>query len=263
MSRFTLLLLVACGPATPTDAPDTALEAPVTCDWSSPGPAMLEGTIEAEQQFAERLAALDVSTIPDPIDLSELAPFQRGVANWMIGRDTGREVSHAELEQAGMLGQAVLVAATGEEGFDFRYLREGLQYAYHCSRPVPADLDEVRARYGDYESWGLTDLPCGLPKDERRKVWTRDDDAIVIAETVTEDGAVRETEILFRDLRDDGQLDFAAYNWNGVLMDRSTFATGGGPTTFGAPYICVSCHASENSVDVQRPVGLGAGCQQP
>lgn len=114
----------------------------------------------------------------------------------------------------------------------------------------------------NYLTWPLVDVPCGLPKDERLKVRTQPTDDRIVAETVTETGAIRETEVLFRNLRDDGQLDFAAYNRNGLLMDRSTFATRGGtPTTFGAPFICVSCHMGGANVDVQHPDGLGAGCE--
>ena len=251
------LTLLACG-GEPTPVVPEVYEAPVSCDWSSPGPPMLEGTVEAEQDFASVLATVDPSSVPDPIDLSGLEPFERGLVNWMAGRRSGTTLAHSDLH--GPLGQAVL-ASFASGTLDLFTLREGLQYSYACDRPLPADLATLKARYGDYLSWPLVDVPCGLPKDERRLVWTHPDDALIVAETVTDDGDVRETEVLFRNLRDDGQLDFAVYNRTGLLMDRSTFATRGGtPTTFGAPFICISCHMGGANVDVQHPDGLGAGC---
>lgn len=256
------ILIAGCATGESEEQLDpTSYDPPVTCDWESPGPDMLEGTIEGEQDFPATLASLDLTTVPDPIDLSGLDPFPRGLINWMVGRRTGRELSHADAQAAGAMGDAVL-ASFASGSFDLGVLREGLQYSYHCSRPLPVDLDALRARYGDYEGWALTDVPCGTPKDERRMVWAHPEQKIVVAETVTEDGSVRETEVLFMDTRDDGQLDFAAYNWNGKLMDRSTFATmGGRPTTFGTPYICISCHMGQSNIDIQHPTGTGAGCR--
>ncbi|MCP4499114.1 MAG: hypothetical protein GY822_03995 [Deltaproteobacteria bacterium] len=46
-----------------------------------------------------------------------------------------------------------------------------------------------------------------------------------------EAGVIRETEVLFFDLRDDGQLDFAAFSEAGDLMDRSEFASASGKRT--------------------------------
>jgi len=275
MSRWIvpLLLLGACqaeeGDGRPpgdtgiSSSPDTWMP-PVDCDtWSSPGPDMLEGTVEAEQDFVARAASVDLSVVPDPVDLSGHSRFEVAVVRWMVGVARGNTLSHSDLEAAGPLGQAVLVAsaAADGDGIDFLVLREGLQHTYHCSRPLPGSLDVLRTRYGDYEEWALEDLPCGAPKDERRRVWSHPDGQVVVAETMTAEGEVRETEVLFYDLRDDGQLDFAAYDEHGDLMDRSTFATvGAGPITFGAPYICISCHTGSDRVDVRRPDGLGAGC---
>jgi hypothetical protein len=227
---------------------------------------MLEGTVEAEQDFAALLEATDTSNLPDPLDLSQLSVFERAVVNWMAGRKKGDELPLSELDDDGMLGEAVKVAFArggGPGDLDFFALREGLQYGYHCSRPLPPDLDTLRERFGEFTEWSLNDIDCGLPKDERRMVWYHPELHVVVAETVDEDGAVRETEVLFWSLRDDEQLDFAAYDEEGRLMDRSTFATAGGvPTTFGAPYICVSCHMGYFSVNEQNPEGLGAGCRQ-
>ncbi len=225
---------------------------------------MLQGTIEAEQDSAARLANTDLSVVPDPLDLRSTSLFERGVIHWMIGRRQGREGSHATLKQAGTLGDVIMIAAavTGGETLDFGVLREGLQYTYTCSRPLPADLDTLKARYGDYLTWPLEDLPCGATKDERRLVWTHPEGRAVVAETVTDAGEIRETEVLFLDLRDDDQIDFGAYDEAGQIVDRSTFATfSAGPVAYGAPYICISCHTDTSSVDVQSPVGLGAGCR--
>ena len=85
-----------------------------------------------------------------------------------------------------------------------------------------------------------------------------------VAETL-HDGGVRETEVLFRDLRGDGQLDFAVYTADGALTDRSTFATAnGGRVTAAAPYTCMSCHVDTTgfTFSTLAPTGTGAGCRQ-
>lgn len=259
---------VDAGPvdAGPVDAgaPDAGWGPPVACGAALPGIAMQTGLVEGQPNYAQELAALDLSTLPASWSTQAEAKFQAGVINWMLGRDRGTTITRADAEAAGPLGQAVLGAmAKGSGGkVDFTFLRRGLQHFYPCGRPVPASLNELTARYGDWTQWPGFDLVCARPKNGPRRFYENELLGVFIAETV-ENGIVRETEVLFDSLRTDGQLDFAVYTPQGELTDRSTFATRGGtPITSASPYTCLSCHvdAVTGRMKVRKPTGTGAGC---
>jgi hypothetical protein len=254
------MLCLACQTSEEVVDTDVALVAPVACDADLPGPAMLEGTVEeVDHATWEQLVAEAGVEQPNRIDLLEVGRFERAIVNWMLGRKRGETLTYERAQKAGPMGEAVW-ASFGSGELDFQLLRMGLQHTYLCSVPIPGTLDELTERFGDYTTWPKRVEPCGLPKDAERHMWDGPGGDVVVAETV-EEGEVREVEVIFRGLRDHGQLDFAVYRPNGALSNRSTFATRGGePTTFGSPYICISCHAGDDGVDVPRPVGLGAGC---
>lgn len=238
---------------------------PVTCGSVLPGPPIKPDVTEARPGYAEELATLDFSMLPDPIDYSAESKLAVMVINYMLGRSAGTRVSHQEALQRGGMGRAVLgAAAKGTAGrIDFTFLRRGLHYFYPCSRPLPGSLIELRRRYGNYKTWPVHELACARPKDGPRRIYESSELGVYIAETVVA-GHVRETEVLFSGLRQDGQLDFAAYHAEGELTDRSTFATvGGGTVTTAAPYTCISCHLDPATYTISRhsPTGTGAGCR--
>lgn len=262
MRMWMLALLIACAGEAEPEVDDEVTEPAASCDASFPGPEMLDGTVESVDlaTYEGLVADLDLTVAPT-IDLDSIDDFQATVVNWMLGRRRGHKVTLEAAAKAGPLGDAVLaaIASGGGDAVDFELLRIGLQHTYLCSRPLPPDLDALIERYGDYTTWDMSDVPCGLPKDTQRRMYYEPAGRITVAETV-EEGEVREIEVLFHDTRDDEQLDFGVYRARGALSNRSTFATRGGtPTTFGAPYICISCH-TDNKINVNNPVGLGAGC---
>lgn len=237
---------------------------PVACGTALPGPPLKADVAEAQPGYADELAALDLSGLPDPIDYSGDSKLAIAVVNYMLGRDSGTRISRAEAAERGGFGRAVLGAfAKGSGGrLDFPFLRRGLHYFYPCSRPLPADLATLRRRYGDYRGWPAQDIPCSRPKDGPRRLYESPDGRIYVAETVVM-GQVRETEVLFTTLRRDGQLDFAAYTEGGALSDRGPFASGAGTTTLATPYACISCHLDTSRFTISRrlPTGTGAGCR--
>lgn len=248
-----------------TQIADAGFAPPVACGTTLPGPALADGVTETQPGYAAELAALDLTTVPDPLDYSTSSAFVREVVNYMLERAAGTSVTHAEALAKGELGRAVLGAAAKGTGgkIDITFLRRGLYAFYSCSRPLPIDLDTFKARYGDYQTWSKTDIGCSAPKNGPRRIWKDDTLGIYVAETLVEAG-VRETEILFTNLRGDGQIDFAPYTADGHLTDRSTFATGsGGTVTSSAPYTCMACHVDTASGTFSDlfPSGTGAGCK--
>jgi hypothetical protein len=240
------------------------IEAPVACGTPLPGAPLTPGVVEAPRGYAEALAAVDLSSLPDPFDFTGETEFVRGVIRFMLGTTSGTTISHAEALDAGGLGRAVLAAAARGQGgeLDFAFLRQGLYYHYPCSRPLPNDLAELKSLYGDYVTWPTRRIDCSRPKDGPRTLYENRDLGIYVAETVV-DTSVRETEVLFANLREDGQLDFAVYTPEGELTDRSTFSTGGGgEVTSAAPYACMTCHVdvTTETYSLVTPGRVGAGC---
>lgn len=244
---------------------DAAIGPPVACGTVLPGEPMKPGLTETQPGYAMELGAVDLSTVPDPFDVSAESTLGRGVVNFMLERSSGTTVTHAGALALGGIGKAVLgAAAKGQDGkIDFAFLRRGLHYHYPCTRPVPRDLGVFKSRYGDFATWPTTTIPCSKPKNGPRRLRENEALGIYVAETLVAD-VVRETEVIFTKLRDDGQLDFAAYTAEGELTDRSTFATAsGGSVTSAAPYTCMSCHLDRTSgtFSVRFPAGTGAGCK--
>ncbi len=243
-------------------APDVDPVPPIACGTALPGPP-LGAVTEAEGGYADQLAAVDLSRLPDAFDYSAETPVSQAVINYMLGRPDTR-VTREEAMAAGPLGLAVVAAfAQDGGGLDFGFLRRGLYHFYLCARPVPGSLTELRARFGDYSLWPSETIDCSKPKDGPRRIHRDDQAGVYVAETLLEGGEVRETEVIFTKLRADGQLDFAAYTQDGALTDRSTFATATSQVVAPAPYTCMSCHYDRESVTFsrQRPTGTGAGCR--
>lgn len=253
------------GLAPPDLAGPAEYQPPVACGTVLPGPPIKPDVTEAKPNYAEELAAIDLSTVPDPLDYSADTKLAITVINYMLGRSEGTSISREDAMKKGGMGKAVLAAAAKGTGgkVDFAWLRRGLHYFYPCARPLPPDLTELRKRYGDYRTWPMQELPCARPKNGPRRLYEDHKLGVYVAETVV-NGKVRETEVLFSSLRKDGQIDFAAYTDEGRLSDRSTFAAGsGGEVTTAAPYTCISCHldATKWSISNRVPTGTGAGCR--
>ena len=60
---------------------------------------------------------------------------------------------------------------------------------------------------------------------------------------------VRETEILLKNKRSDGQLEFLVYDADGMLTNRTQFPTidHGPHVVTSSPYACMTCHMNPDS----------------
>jgi hypothetical protein len=246
------------------DAPDAGF-APIGCGEPRPGPPLDPGAIEAQPGYAAELAALDLTQVPDPFDLGAEDGIRGALINYLLGRAGGTSVTAADLAAAGALGTAVAgaIVKSSSGAVDFAFLRRGLHHFYACARPIPGTLAELAARYGDHRGWPRVEIACSRPKDRPRTIFGDGSAGAYVVETLDGD-QVRETEVIFTDLRSDGQLDFAAYTAGGELSDRSTFATGGGgERTTAVPFTCITCHGdpSTNTITRLLPTGTGAGCR--
>lgn len=270
-----LALAGACSdaPASPASSQGAAIAVPdagmtdatgATCGAVLPGVPMNGDLLEAQAGYASELASVDVSTVADPFDFGRENAFVRSIVNFVLERSSGTSFARSEALARGGLGQALLAsAARGRDGkLDVPFLRRGLYHDYSCSRAFPQNLAAFKTRFGDYTTWESTTVDCSKPKNGPRRLRRNGDLGVYVAETVVND-EVRETEVLFTNLRRDGHLDFAVYTPGGELTDRSTFATAnGGTVTSAAPYTCLSCHfdATTGVFSRRTPAGSGAGC---
>jgi hypothetical protein len=247
--------------------PDAGVVESVACGMALEGPPLGKSFTEAKTSYAEYVAQLDALTLPAIFDFSRESKLQRALVQYLLRRKPGATaIPRAEVEALGPMGKALLGAAAKskiEKEIDVPFLRLGLYAFYACTVKTPPTLASFKARFGDYKTWRIEDLACGRPKNSPRRFYENDDLGIYVAETLVE-GEVRETEVLFTNLRGDGQLDFAVYTEKGTLTDRSPIAAfGGAQIVSAAPFACMGCHYNEERgrFDELRPANTGAGCR--
>ncbi len=217
-------------------------------EWDGVTPVEAQETIEAE------LAALDLSTLPEEIDISDLLPIYRGGIAWALEQapaSLGDTLDRDETAALGPLGEVVLAAIlegqSGDTGFDYDLFRRGLHRWGIACQGFPMTLDGFKEAIHDFtaDDSEIVDSPakCG-----DRGLYVNLNEGVLVAETVVDEGTrVRETEILVTSYRQDGQLDFLVYDEAGNLSNRSRFPTvEGDQVVVSAPYTCMTCHFDAN-----------------
>ena len=264
-SSVALIGLISCDPV----KDDTQTE-PITlvedCTSAVGGAAWDEGQpYESVPGIETELADLDLTSLPEQVDISSLLALYRGYIAYALEIDAselGDTLPRDETLEKGELGAVVLGSLLlGDDvlGIDFSFFRRGFHRYYTCSRSFPATLDDFVATYGDYESWDYADMDS-VAKCDIRRLRSDTDQRVWVAETLVEDH-IRETEVLLGGHREDGAFDFLVYDQEGQLSDRSRFPTlNNGPAVVAAaPYVCTTCHVDTESVEstwaftLQRP----------
>ncbi len=221
--------------ATPPTVARATCEVPVGGDV----PLLVTTAVEAQPGYDELLEALDVTALPETIDLSGLSTITRSIVAYMLEIDLDAlpdTMPRDEIAAIEPMGRAVLLA----DG-DLVLLRRGLHRFYQCARAFPLRLEDFKSAIYDYSDISPYEVQS-MPKNDIRRI--REDKAahVYVAETLIGD-AVRETEILLANHRKDGALDFLVYDSDGDLVDRSEFVTAVGTDISGAsPYACIACH---------------------
>jgi hypothetical protein len=227
------------------------------CDTELPNVDWTEGTqlVESVEGIEEELAAIDLSELPDPVDISGLLALYKGFVAYALEidpKEIGDSLSHADAEQAGELGSVVLAALLLGQGtatgIDFEFFRRGFHRYYTCSRNFPLTLSDFMLAYGEYSSDDGSVINSIAKCGDRRLI--NSIPGVYIAESIVT-GPVRETEILLEGQRADGQLEFLVYDSNENLTTRTQFPTiGNGPHVVTAsPYTCMSCHFNADTSD--------------
>ena len=147
---FLFLSLISCDTTEKTDTAQSSSTNISTCDtplsvvdWSEEGMP-----VEGIEGIEEELAAIDLSELEDPVDISQLIPLFRGIIAYALEIPPGdlpNDLSHAQTQSAGKLGDVVLASLLlGKEdptGIDFAFFRRGFHHYYTCSRGFPSTLD--------------------------------------------------------------------------------------------------------------------------
>jgi len=157
----------------------------------------------------------------------------------------------------GVLGRVVLLALGADSGpgepFDRALLDRGLSRYYACSRGLPESLSQLRERGFDYRSIEPLKIETSIAKGGPRELFEDAERGIFVAQNQTEDGL--ETEVILRDQRSDGALDFLAFDARGRRVDQLAFSGSGATGALPVPSACVTCHRDINTarVDVVDP----------
>lgn len=249
------LIILGCNKENKTDSTSIPNIEYASCESSLPAINWSEGEapIEGLEGVEDELAAIDLSSLEDPVDISNLIPMFRGIIAYALEiapDDLPNSLSHAQAFEAGKLGEVVLASLLlGKEdstGVDFSFFRRGFHHYYTCSRGFPSTLEGFQQIYGAYDSGSGTIVDSIAKCGDRRLIAASVD--VYIAESLME-GTVRETEILLKNTRDDGQLEFLVYDAEGLLTNRTQFPTiGNGPhVVTSSPYACMTCHMNPDS----------------
>jgi hypothetical protein len=222
------------------------------CDQSVGGSVAMTpiSSYEAIPGYDDALSALNLDTLPSELDLLPLNSLERALIAYMLEThpdDIGNILKKGFALEQGNMGHAVLgafamAASEGKEGLDFPFLRRGFHRYYQCARAFPLELTGFQSTVKQFADAPYFDLESTV-KGGLRRIWDDSESKVYVAQTLTDEGTVRETEILVGGTRKDGMLDFLVYDADGFLMDRSAFQAASGDDVTGAsPYTCMACH---------------------
>jgi hypothetical protein len=148
--------------------------------------------------------------------------------------------------ERGPLGQTVLLALgadSAEPGdLDRTLLELGLSRYYACSRDLPQTLVEFTQRWLDHRAFDAEVVETSLARGGPRTLYESEEHGIYVAESPTSAGV--EIEVLLRDERRDGALDFLAFDAAGKRVDAVSFRGSGVEGALAVPAACVTCHRS-------------------
>ncbi len=260
-----LILLAACETSVPPETmtdPGPIAPQMATCEAPVGGPFALPvaTSLEATPGYDEALAAQDLETLPPELDLQAAGAIERALIGYMLQIPVELlppRVSLQELLDHGPMGLAIAGAfAEGErQGMarpDLGFLRRGLHRFYLCDRRFPLTLQGFQQAFADFSQLPSVTIDS-IPKQGARRLRGDPTLGIWVGESLDSNDEVRETEIILSGGRDDGALDFLAYDGSGVLMDRSRFTLqDGGDISGAAPYTCLMCHMNPTTQRFDR-----------
>ena len=125
--------------ATPPTVARATCEVPVGGDV----PLLVTTAVEAQPGYDELLEALDVTALPETIDLSGLSTITRSIVAYMLEIDLDAlpdTMPRDEIAAIEPMGRAVLLA----DG-DLVLLRRGLHRFYQCARAFPLRLEDFKS----------------------------------------------------------------------------------------------------------------------
>lgn len=240
-------LAAACPPRDDAIPGDAGPEEQAACAPPSSGGLVLP-SLEGSPGYDEELAALDLTALPSLLAVDALSAFERELVAFMLEVDALEHVDR-DAALAHPLGRAVLGAfarAADDGGVDLAFLRRGLHRFYACARGFPPTLADFKREVFDYGAEPVAEVVESRVKNLRRRIIRSAIADAFIAETLREDGTVRETEILLSGRRADSDLDFLEYGEDGALRGASSFASSQGEVTGAVPFACIACHGTRN-----------------
>lgn len=200
---------------------------------------------EAQLDFEKALAETPLEGLPASLDVSGLDALSLALVAYALDRPQQRlldGLDPATVDVERPLARAVLAAFARRdgEGLDSAFLRRGLHRYYACDRDLPLTLDEFVERYGPWSDAPTSEIAESVPKLAPRRLFAHADPDVHVAVSSTPEGD--EVEVVLENHREDGALEFLAYDERGDLVDRAPLAMTSELSVLPAPFTCALCH---------------------
>lgn len=251
------LAAVGCASAPSSIASPSA----AACDVAPGGPVLDASLPEADPGIEAVVQGIDVGGLPDPLDTSAVDPMSAALLAYALELPLADVQPALALSAVGGVGEALAAgvrasfAATGDGALDPALLRRVVARWYACDRGLPPTLDGFRAAYGGWDDAAVTEIAYSTAKAGPRTLFDLADRGVYVAQSPAAGGIGVDTEIVLAGYRDDGALEFLAYDADGIRRDAASLAFGGVLAPEPAPYACALCHRDlhANTFTVVRP----------
>jgi hypothetical protein len=200
---------------------------------------------DARGGFQRELEALDLLSLPETIDISQMDQHERGWVAYTIeisAAEIGDTINRDEAIASGIMGRVMLGSiVVGDGSIDQAFFRRGLNRYYVCSLGYPVTLQGFKELVGYPTDFIEVDslVKCG-PRIKGEDF----ENGIFVAQAVG-DSDDHETEILLTGRRADNALEFLVYGPDDRLTNRSTFPVSEErpSVVMPAPWTCTTCHS--------------------
>jgi hypothetical protein len=223
----------------------------ISCSAEPPAPPLLTDCVAIDDNAVidPRAAVIDNNDWQQQLEGQTSSPTRDGtllgdIRVWMDATPASR------------LSQVAAVAADDEP-----LLRAGLQRFDACTKRHPPTLLSFYESIFDFSTEAGDEL-LSSPKAARRRIVRSAEFGVFAAMTLGEDDTIQEVEVLLTDRRDDGEIEFIAYDADGRLRTSSPFPTAdGGVAQLPVPFSCMGCHRAPGRGFVEvhpSPTGIPA-----
>ena len=135
--------------------------------------------------------------------------------------------------------------STAQNSLSLLNIKAWLNICSHILNETPTSLEKLKNNIGDYRNskeWSSELYLTSMAKHHMRRIYRHRESDTVISETLDDQGAVFETEMITK-RKNNGSLNFASYNEAGALKPYGIFRNHRGDYQIKfTPDSCLGCH---------------------